>query len=90
MWKNQGLDADAAESLAADDDERVAARIMRRYEERLAAFQAVDFDDLIGLPLRLLQRDAEAREKWRSRFRHILVDEVQDTNAVQVTCQDTE
>ena len=83
LWKNQGLDADAAESLAADDDERVAARIMRRYEERLAAFQAVDFDDLIGLPLRLLQRDAEAREKWRSRFRHILVDEVQDTNAVQ-------
>ncbi len=83
LWKNQGLDADAAESLAADDDERVAARIMRRYEERLAAFQAVDFDDLIGLPLRLLQRDAEAREKWRSRFRHVLVDEVQDTNAVQ-------
>ena len=83
LWKNQGLDADAAESLAADDDERVAARIMRRYEERLAAVQAVDFDDLIGLPLRLLQRDAEAREKWRSRFRHILVDEVQDTNAVQ-------
>ncbi|MBK7458675.1 MAG: UvrD-helicase domain-containing protein [Betaproteobacteria bacterium] len=83
LLEEPGLDADAAESLAADDDERVAARIMRRYEERLAAFQAVDFDDLIGLPLRLLQRDAEAREKWRSRFRHILVDEVQDTNAVQ-------
>jgi ATP-dependent DNA helicase Rep len=83
LWKNQGLDADAAERAAKDDDERVAARIMRRYEERLAAFQAVDFDDLIGLPLKLLQRDAEAREKWRSQFRHILVDEVQDTNAVQ-------
>jgi ATP-dependent DNA helicase Rep len=83
LWKNQGLDADAAERAAADDDERVSARIMRRYEERLAAFQAVDFDDLIGLPLKLLQRDAEAREKWRSQFRHILVDEVQDTNAVQ-------
>jgi ATP-dependent DNA helicase Rep len=83
LWKNQGLDADGAERAAVDDDERVAARIMRRYEERLAAFQAVDFDDLIGLPLKLLQRDAEAREKWRSQFRHILVDEVQDTNAVQ-------
>jgi ATP-dependent DNA helicase Rep len=56
---------------------------MRRYQERLAAYQAVDFDDLIGLPLKLLQRDAEARAKWQQRFRHILVDEVQDTNAVQ-------
>ena len=83
LWKNQGLDAAAAEGAAADDDERVAARIMRRYEERLAAFQAVDFDDLIGLPLKLLQRDAEARGKWQSQFRHILVDEYQDTNAVQ-------
>ncbi|HSQ71833.1 MAG TPA: UvrD-helicase domain-containing protein, partial [Rubrivivax sp.] len=83
LWKNQGLDAAAAESLAADDDERIAARVMRRYEERLAAFQAVDFDDLIGLPLKLLQRDAEARAKWQAQFRHILVDEVQDTNAVQ-------
>ncbi len=83
LWKNQGLDAAAAESAAADDDERIAARVMRRYEERLAAFQAVDFDDLIGLPLKLLQRDAEARERWQAQFRHILVDEVQDTNAVQ-------
>ncbi|MDP1648798.1 MAG: UvrD-helicase domain-containing protein [Rubrivivax sp.] len=83
LWKNQGRDAAAAESAAADDDERIAARVMRRYEERLAAFQAVDFDDLIGLPLKLLQRDAEVREKWQAQFRHILVDEVQDTNAVQ-------
>ncbi len=83
LWKNRGLDAAAAEAAAADDDERIAARVMRRYEERLAAFQAVDFDDLIGLPLKLLQRDAEVREKWQAQFRHILVDEVQDTNAVQ-------
>ena len=82
-WKNQGLNADGADAAAQDDDERVAARIMRRYEERLAAFQAVDFDDLIGLPLQLLQRDPDARAAWQARFRHILVDEVQDTNAVQ-------
>ena len=56
---------------------------MQRYEERLAAYQAVDFDDLIGLPLKLLQRDAEARAKWQDAFRHVLVDEYQDTNAVQ-------
>ena len=83
LWKNQGLDADAAEAAAKDDDERVAARVMRRYQERLAAYQAVDFDDLIGLPLALLQRDAEARAKWQGTFGHVLVDEYQDTNAVQ-------
>ncbi len=82
-WKNQGLDADGAERVAVDDEERVAARVMRRYEERLAAFQAVDFDDLLGLSLRLLQRDEGARQAWQERFRHVLVDEVQDTNAVQ-------
>ena len=83
LWKNRGLDAAGAEAAAANDDERVAARVMRRYEERLAAYQAVDFDDLIGLPLRLLGRDDEARAKWRAAFEHVLVDEVQDTNAVQ-------
>lgn len=83
LWKNQGLDSDAAALAAADDDERIAAVVMKRYEERLAAFQAVDFDDLISLPLKLLARDAEAREKWQGTFRHILVDEYQDTNAVQ-------
>jgi len=83
LWKNQGLDADAAERAASDDDERLAARVMRRYAERLAAYQAVDFDDLIVLPLVLLQRDAEARARWRAAFGHVLVDEYQDTNAVQ-------
>ena len=83
LWKNQGLDAAGAEAAAQDDDERVAARVMKLYEERLAAYQAVDFDDLIGLPLKLLQRDEEARAKWQDLFRHVLVDEYQDTNAVQ-------
>jgi len=83
LWKNQGLDSAGAEGAAASDEERIAARVMRVYEQRLSAFQAVDFDDLIGLPLKLLQRDAEARQKWREQFRHILVDEYQDTNAVQ-------
>ena len=83
LWKNQGLDADGAADAAADADELVAARVMRRYAERLLAFQAVDFDDLIQLPLKLLQHDSDARAKWSGMFRHILVDEVQDTNAVQ-------
>jgi ATP-dependent DNA helicase Rep len=61
----------------------VAARVMRLYQERLQAFQAVDFDDLIKLPLVMLQRDEEARAKWQAQFQHVLVDEYQDTNAVQ-------
>ncbi|RVT51631.1 ATP-dependent helicase [Rubrivivax albus] len=83
LWKNQGLDAAGAQAAAQDEDERVAAQVMARYQERLSAFQAVDFDDLIGLPLALLQRDDETRAKWRARLKHVLVDEVQDTNAVQ-------
>ena len=83
LWKNQGLDSAGAAGVAASDDERVAARVMQVYEQRLSAFQAVDFDDLIKLPLQLLQRDNEARQKWQDQFRHILVDEYQDTNAVQ-------
>ncbi|MCP5270614.1 MAG: UvrD-helicase domain-containing protein [Burkholderiaceae bacterium] len=83
LWKNQGLDAAGALAAAQDEDERVAAQVMARYQERLSAFQAVDFDDLIGLPLALLQRDGETRAKWRARLKHVLVDEVQDTNAVQ-------
>ena len=56
---------------------------MKRYEERLAAYQAVDFDDLIGLPLKLLQRDDGGARKLADAAPHVLVDEYQDTNAVQ-------
>jgi ATP-dependent DNA helicase Rep len=83
LWKNQGLNAVQAQGAAKDEDQLVAARVMQRYEERLNAYQAVDFDDLIGLPLKLLTNDEEARKKWQGTFRHVLVDEYQDTNAVQ-------
>ncbi|MDB6001891.1 MAG: rep [Rhizobacter sp.] len=83
LWKNQGFNGADAEREAKDDDERVAARVMKRYEERLAAYQAVDFDDLIGLPRQLLQRDAECRAAWQNTLRYVLVDEYQDTNAIQ-------
>ncbi|WP_298825596.1 ATP-dependent helicase [uncultured Piscinibacter sp.] len=81
LWKNQGLASGDVDPV--HDDERVAQRVMQRYEERLAAFQAVDFDDLIGLPVRLLQRDAEVRARWQAQLRYLLVDEYQDTNATQ-------
>lgn len=81
LWKNQGLSS--AQVQPANDDEQVAQRVMQRYEERLAAYQAVDFDDLISMPQRLLERDAEARAKWQDTLRYVLVDEYQDTNAIQ-------
>ncbi len=84
-WKNMGLNAAMAEAQAADDNERITARIMARYEERLTAYQSVDFDDLIGLPLKLLQDHADVREKWQEALGHVLVDEYQDTNATQYT-----
>lgn len=83
LWKNQGLNSDGAAAAAQNDDERVAARVMALYEERLAAYQAVDFDDLISLPLKLVTTCPEAQTKWLNQFGHVLVDEYQDTNAVQ-------
>ncbi|MGY0197338.1 ATP-dependent helicase [Leptothrix sp. BB-4] len=83
LWKNQGLTWEQAEAAAKDADEVQAARVMKLYHERLSAYQAVDFDDLIGLPLKLLLTVDAARLKWQTQLRHVLVDEYQDTNATQ-------
>ncbi|HON31585.1 MAG TPA: UvrD-helicase domain-containing protein, partial [Ottowia sp.] len=82
-WKNAGLDAAAALAQASGEGERQTALLMARYEERLSAYQSVDFDDLIGLPLRLLQQHEHVAQKWQARLAHVLVDEYQDTNATQ-------
>ncbi len=83
LWKNQGLNAQRGLAQATDDQQATLARIMARYEERLSAYQAVDFDDLIGLPLKLLQEHEDVRIRWQSAIGHLLVDEYQDTNATQ-------
>ncbi len=83
LWKNTGFNSAEAERAAKDDNEKITARIMARYEERLAAYQSVDFDDLIGLPLKLLRDHEEVRTKWQAVLGHVLVDEYQDTNATQ-------
>ena len=82
-WKSQGLTAEGAAALAKDDNERIIARVMGHYEERLSAYQSVDFDDLISLPLKLLKNHEEVRVKWQKLMGHVLVDEYQDTNATQ-------
>ena len=83
LWKNMGLNSAQAMAQAKDDNERLVATLMARYEERLTAYQSVDFDDLISLPLKLLKEHAEVRDKWQSLLGHVLVDEYQDTNATQ-------
>ncbi|MDP3842305.1 MAG: UvrD-helicase domain-containing protein [Oxalobacteraceae bacterium] len=83
LWKNGLIDPDAALHQAKDEDEAQAARIYRNYVATLSAYQAVDFDDLIRLPVELFRSDDAVRDKWQRRLRYLLVDEYQDTN----TCQ---
>jgi len=82
-WKSAGMNSAQALAQAKDEDERVAATIMGRYEERLTAYQSVDFDDLISLPLKLLSEHEDVRLRWQQKMGHVLVDEYQDTNATQ-------
>ncbi|WP_294769370.1 UvrD-helicase domain-containing protein [uncultured Rhodoferax sp.] len=82
-WKGAGLTSAQALAQAADDNERIIATVMARYEERLVAYQSVDFDDLISLPLKLLRDYPEVRARWQAMLGHVLVDEYQDTNATQ-------
>ena len=63
--------------------EEIVAEIFATYQKRLSAASAMDFDDLIGKTVDVLQRFPEARARYRSRFKHILVDEYQDTNHAQ-------
>jgi ATP-dependent DNA helicase Rep len=82
-WKGAGLNAEQALAQAKDEIARSIALVMAKYQERLAAYQSVDFDDLIALPLKLLQQHPEVRTKWQKKLGHVLVDEYQDTNATQ-------
>ena len=82
-WKNALVSPAAAAKSAQSGDEQAAATAYRRYDETLRAYQAVDFDDLIALPIDLLAADESAAEKWRERCGHLLVDEYQDTNPAQ-------
>jgi len=83
LWKNGLVDPDAAVKVAQTEDEAQAARIYRNYVATLSAYQAVDFDDLIRLPVELFRSNEAVRDRWQRRLRYLLVDEYQDTN----TCQ---
>jgi ATP-dependent DNA helicase Rep len=81
--KNTGLSPQQALEAARSTREQEAALLYARYQQRLTTFNAVDFDDLIRLPVQLLESDADAVAGWRERIGYLLVDECQDTNDAQ-------
>src|SRR3954470_14324333 len=83
LWKNGLVDPDVAINAARDEDEALAARVYRSYMATLQAYQAVDFDDLIRLPVELFRNNEPIRDRWQRRLRYLLMDEYQDTNACQ-------
>ncbi|HEY9642826.1 MAG TPA: DNA helicase PcrA [Coleofasciculaceae cyanobacterium] len=81
--KNQGFSPADVEREQPNFKGRVIANVYSEYQKALAANNALDFDDLILIPVQLFQQNAQVLDYWHRRFRHILVDEYQDTNRTQ-------
>ncbi len=81
--KNELVDHETASSRASNETEKIYAEAYTSYQRRLVAANAMDFDDLIMNTVHLFRAFPEVREIYRRRFRHVLVDEYQDTNAAQ-------
>ncbi|BAN51237.1 ATP-dependent DNA helicase Rep [Metapseudomonas resinovorans NBRC 106553] len=82
-WKNDLVLPEEALANARNPKEQTAAVVYLHYQRTLKAYNAVDFDDLILLPVKLFQNNPDILEKWQQRVRYMLVDEYQDTNASQ-------
>ncbi|MBI5437811.1 MAG: UvrD-helicase domain-containing protein [Nitrosomonadales bacterium] len=82
-WKSAFVAPEQAAQYAENEEIKVHARIYARYQETLRAYQAVDFDDLIHLPVTLFKEHPEALLRWQNRLHHLLIDEYQDTNDCQ-------
>jgi DNA helicase-2/ATP-dependent DNA helicase PcrA len=81
--KNRLIDAKTYVSEASDFYEKVVADVYPVYQNKLIKANALDFDDLLMYAVDILNRFPEVREKYQDKFRYILVDEFQDTNAAQ-------
>jgi DNA helicase II / ATP-dependent DNA helicase PcrA len=83
--KNRGEDVEMFSSRIEYTDEKRAAmaRVFKMYEERLNRANALDFDDLMIKTVRLLRTSPDVRDKYNNRFRYVMIDEYQDTNALQ-------
>jgi ATP-dependent DNA helicase Rep len=82
-WKSAFVSPERAIETADNEEAKLHARIYTRYQETLRAYQAVDFDDLIHLPVELFKQHPEALLRWQLKLRYLLVDEYQDTNDCQ-------
>jgi ATP-dependent DNA helicase Rep len=82
-WKNALLSPEQALAQAEDELDQRTALLYADYQRSLKAYNAVDFDDLIQLPVQLFLDHPETLDKWRDRIRYLLVDEYQDTNGAQ-------
>ncbi len=82
-WKNAFINPDQARALAEEELAHAAAKVYQLYQQTLKAYQAVDFDDLIKLPVELFEQHEEALNKWQRKLQYLLIDEYQDTNACQ-------
>lgn len=82
-WKNNLILPEEAVTNARTPQEQMLAHLYSHYQRLLKAYNAVDFDDLILLPVKLFQSNKELLERWRNKVRYLLVDEYQDTNASQ-------
>ncbi len=81
-YKDAGLEPGHALAQASDENDARAAEIYKGYSDRMTALNAVDFDDLIALPAKMLE-DPVIRTRWRRRLKYLLIDEYQDTSAAQ-------
>ncbi len=82
-WKNAFINAGQAKAQADEELMHAAAKVYQLYQQTLKAYQAVDFDDLIKLPVELFEQHETALSKWQRKLQYLLIDEYQDTN----TCQ---
>ena len=82
-WKSACIDHKDAQRQAEDPLHSHAAELYEAYDRHLQACNAVDFDDLIFLPVRLFRDNDKVLQRWRSTIRYLLVDEYQDTNSTQ-------
>ena len=82
-WKSSFISPEQALTSVESEAEQRTALLYARYQETLRAYQAMDFDDLIRLPVDLFRNFPEALLRWQQRFRYLLIDEYQDTNDCQ-------
>ncbi|MDO4426969.1 MAG: 3'-5' exonuclease [Moraxella sp.] len=82
-WKNDLVAPEDALETLSDPEDMMFGHLYALYERHLRAYNAVDFDDLIVLPVKILREQEMVRQKWQSRIRYLLVDEYQDTNTAQ-------